>query len=186
MQFLCLADVRCRLGWSNESHSSSGKARFPLQNAEAKTSAPTQKFSWMANVRMKEKTEVKEAQRSNCVMATRIEAWFAPLQWHHTAYLNLSSLSSFHADQRLRECKMVLLEWNDIEDLPLPVGRSQWWMRVGWERCWPVKERDQMRFGEEIRSSLGRNEQQKVDRWSTKSSLLWVWGSNLNGSYICG
>jgi len=68
------------LGWSNESHSSSGKARFPLQNAEAKTSAPTQKFSWMAKVRVKEKTEVKEAQRSNCVMATRIEATFAPLQ----------------------------------------------------------------------------------------------------------
>ena len=74
MQFLCFADVKRRLGWSNESHSSSGKARFALQNAEAKTSAPTQKFSWMAKVRVKEKTEVKEAQRSNCVMATRIEA----------------------------------------------------------------------------------------------------------------
>jgi len=80
MQFLCFADVKRRLGWSNESHRSSGKARSPLQNTEAKTSAPTQKFSRMAKVRVKEKTEVKEAQRSNSVMATRIEARFAPLQ----------------------------------------------------------------------------------------------------------
>ena len=147
MQFLCFADVRCHLDWSNKSHCSSGKARFPLQNAETKTSAPTQKFSRMAkvNARVKEKTEVKEARRSNCVMATRIEATFAPLQWHLTVYLNLSSLSSFHADQaprrvqngpswmerRLRTCPCQLGEvsggcvWDER-------GAGQWWRETRW------------------------------------------------------
>jgi len=148
MQFLCFADIRCCLNWSNvplEKHA-------PLHKT-TQTSALTQKFSRMAkvNMRMRENRGKGSSKKHLCHghqdWSKIVTAAMTPY-----SYLNLSSLSSFHM---LHECKMDLLEWTTLRTYPchLPVGRST---RVGWERCCPVKERGQMRFGEDIRSSLGR------------------------------
>lgn len=47
-----------------------------------KTSGPTQKkfTDAQGDMPVKEKTEIKEAQRNNCVFSTSTEARFAPLQ----------------------------------------------------------------------------------------------------------
>lgn len=145
MQFLCFADVRCRLDWSNESHRSSGKACFPSQNAETKTSALTQTFSGMPKGRHAREWENRGKGSWKKQLCHGHQHRSKICSCNDTTQ-PISTSSVFPASSRIKrlwECKMDLLMWNDVADLRLPVGRSQWWMHVGWERCWPVKERDQ-------------------------------------------